>query len=488
MKKVIALLMVVMPFILNAQKITFQGDTLLVDQKPYCILVKDGCKFLQSCQYLVKNLNGDLMLTIKYEDYQDQMIGMNGTLQTTVVGCANFNFLTTKTVAQVKDFTQRIEKVGKEIYNNQFFKDGKFNNEAPTNFVFTNPVVYPKQPPTTIVINQPTNPSQENYNTPINRNCNWVDGQDASLNIDRGRGVTDWNVHYVYAENTNEIYTCASYLGNRLSSLTSCLELNTYAKMYADVSIKIASYGISYAGWRDGQDPFNNSDPGRGVTVWVEHYNHVKDNGNADVSSTVINRLNILSNRLTRENYAKLYADVSVIVARYGVNGSRIINSYQSSPDYNCIWIDGQDYNNPGDEGRGVSSWEAHYNNGINLNQVNELGGLIRKRLVSLKLCLDLNTYAKLYGDIAIKIADYGVRYSGWVDGQDPLFPQDPGRGVTVWIEHFNAVKNGGNAEIPRLVDKRINALLFTLSRENFARLYADVSVIIARYGVNKKY
>ena len=139
------------------------------------------------------------------------------------------------------------------------------------------------------------------------------------MSFDRGRGVTDWNAHFSYAQSTNELYTCASYLGNRLSTLTSCLDLNTYAQLYADVSTKIASYGIAYAGWRDGQDPFYGSDPGRGVTVWVDHYNHVKNNGNATVSTTVTNRLNSLSNRLSRNVYARLYADISVIVARYGV-------------------------------------------------------------------------------------------------------------------------------------------------------------------------
>ncbi len=147
-------------------------------------------------------------------------------------------------------------------------------------------------------------------------NCNWVDGQDASSGFDPDRGITDWNAHYNFAQSVTDTHILPGKVGNRLNALTTCLYLETYAKMYADVGIKIGYYGESYAVWSG--DP----DQTPGGAAWLGHYKHIKNFGNADAPQKVTDRLNSLANKIPSDAFAKLYADISVIVASYGVYGS----------------------------------------------------------------------------------------------------------------------------------------------------------------------
>ncbi len=148
--------------------------------------------------------------------------------------------------------------------------------------------------------------------------CGWINGQDNSNPTDPGRGVTNWQDHYNYAKNATDLTISAGFIGARFVALRSCLELDNYAKVYADVSIKIADYGIKHAGWVNSGSNTLTNDGGCGILDWNAHYNHVKTNGYGNVDELVKNRMLSLSNRIPKNQYAKLYADVSVIIAKIG--------------------------------------------------------------------------------------------------------------------------------------------------------------------------
>jgi hypothetical protein len=101
--------------------------------------------------------------------------------------------------------------------------------------------------------------------------------------------------------------------------LGGCAGLENLAKMYAYVSVKIADYGIKYSNWTNNVNNTLANDPGGGMKDWNALHNHVKTNGYINCDNFVKNRMIVLSQKLARENYARLYADVSVIIAKYGI-------------------------------------------------------------------------------------------------------------------------------------------------------------------------
>jgi hypothetical protein len=78
--------------------------------------------------------------------------------------------------------------------------------------------------------------------------CSWVDGFDALSPTDPGRGITDWNAHYNYALAATDLGPSAGFVGARMANLKICLPQARYAALYASLSLKIARYGINFAG------------------------------------------------------------------------------------------------------------------------------------------------------------------------------------------------------------------------------------------------
>lgn len=151
--------------------------------------------------------------------------------------------------------------------------------------------------------------------------CNWVDGQDPKGPVgDTGRGDSVWANHYNIVMNTPGTMDVSGYLASRMSALRQCLTKTNYAKVYADVSVVLAKYGRENCGWVDGQDPRGPfGDMGRGDSVWANHYNLIVNTpGAIDVSGYFASRTSALRECLTKTDYAKTYADVSVILAKYG--------------------------------------------------------------------------------------------------------------------------------------------------------------------------
>ena len=138
MRKILLTVLLSIPFLLKAQKITFDKDTLLVDGKAYCIIIKEGCKLFQNCEYKVKSLTGKLVLLIRYESYKDPMEVRQSNPEGNIT-CATFNFLEAKTVAQRCNFYIKIEKIGKEIYKNGLFESGDLSSDAVGNYALINP-------------------------------------------------------------------------------------------------------------------------------------------------------------------------------------------------------------------------------------------------------------------------------------------------------------------------------------------------------------
>jgi TRAP-type C4-dicarboxylate transport system substrate-binding protein len=148
----------------------------------------------------------------------------------------------------------------------------------------------------------------------VNAQCNWVNGADPSLADDNGRGITDWTAHYQYAMNAVDLAPSVNYIGNRMTTLESCLPLETYAAYAASISVTIAKCGIQYGGWTNSPD---NAIPGCGLLDSAEHYAYAIG-GNNNVDDLTRQKMQFLSQNIDKEVYARLYADVSVVLAKAG--------------------------------------------------------------------------------------------------------------------------------------------------------------------------
>jgi hypothetical protein len=146
-------------------------------------------------------------------------------------------------------------------------------------------------------------------------------------------------------------------------------------------------------------------------------------------------------------------------------------------------WIDGQDTSVP-DRGRGVSDWNAHYQYGATTGDVSLIPGYVRDRVLDLKGRLSRPTYSRLYADLTYLIASYGLRSAGWVNGGDAAAPPDDGnRGLLNWDAHRDYVlKSVGYDVAGKLIFERLNSLQGTLGKEEFARCYADCSILILNF------
>jgi hypothetical protein len=149
--------------------------------------------------------------------------------------------------------------------------------------------------------------------------CTWADGQDpAGPRGDTGRGVSDWRAHFAYITAGTRAGTAAMVFA-RFEALRGCLSAGDFARLYADISTQIAYYGRRGAGWLDRPDTRAGADGGRGIASYQAHYDFAADaSRGATASGFVRQRLTDLNGPLSADAYAHLYADVSILVARYG--------------------------------------------------------------------------------------------------------------------------------------------------------------------------
>ena len=155
------------------------------------------------------------------------------------------------------------------------------------------------------------------------KGCGWRDAQDPTAGSDPGRGVADWSVHYDYVNSGAGIATVQDLVGARLAVLNQCLSRESYAGLYAAASVKIAAAGRLGAGWVDGMDARTASDIGRGLSDQAVHRQYILSGAGASTAhSLVVQRMATLRAVLDRTVYARLYADLSVLIARCAVGGS----------------------------------------------------------------------------------------------------------------------------------------------------------------------
>lgn len=129
----------------------------------------------------------------------------------------------------------------------------------------------------------------------------------------------DWRMHFDYVASGKGITDAHRLIGERFASLRDCLPREAYARLYADVSILIASVGRQSAGWLNAMDAAAPpEDPGRGISRWQPHYDYVASGpGMVTANRFVSERLGVLGQKLSRDGYARLYADTSIILANY---------------------------------------------------------------------------------------------------------------------------------------------------------------------------
>lgn len=152
---------------------------------------------------------------------------------------------------------------------------------------------------------------------------------------------------------------------------------------------------------------------------------------------------------LSGEDYARLYADVSVTIANAGIS--------------HAGWKDSFDRTAPaGDDGRGITNWQAHYKHALSKSNRQSVHDYVRMRLQNLQKTIPVHAYAQLYADVSVRIAELGRYKLGWMDGQDPNGPaNDTGRGVSSSSAHFNhAIVVSNAAATPPLVAERMRNML----------------------------
>jgi hypothetical protein len=148
--------------------------------------------------------------------------------------------------------------------------------------------------------------------------CKWADGPDkAAPANDPGRGVADWSAHANHVHSGTGLQDAHDLVAARMATLKACGAKDAYARVYADVSVLIGHYGRSQAAWKDGSDPAApKDDPGRGVASWSAHRDHVLKGAGMDNAHKLVGvRLKTLSTVLPKPMYARLYADVSILLA-----------------------------------------------------------------------------------------------------------------------------------------------------------------------------
>lgn len=148
--------------------------------------------------------------------------------------------------------------------------------------------------------------------------------------------------------------------------------------------------------WVDASDPAAPpDDPGRGVADWQAHFAHVNVGAGLTNAHKLVNdRMTTLKGCLDKAAYARLYADLSVIIGFYG--------RAQAG------WKDASDPTAPADDpGRGVASWSAHQNHvlaGAGMTNANKLVG---DRLQTLSTKVPKAIYGRIYADVSILLANY---------------------------------------------------------------------------------
>jgi hypothetical protein len=110
----------------------------------------------------------------------------------------------------------------------------------------------------------------------------------------------------------------ADTIAPRFAMLRARMSQEQYADAYARMAVLLAGYGDT-VGWINGMDSSVPGDPGRGITSYGPHHDHVINHGGGDVAGSVSSRLDDLRQRLSPSAYAAMEREASQLLAGYGV-------------------------------------------------------------------------------------------------------------------------------------------------------------------------
>lgn len=145
MKKIIALVALILPFCTIAQKIDIEDSLIKVDGVPYAKVVKEGKGFFSEKIITFYELGGKPAIVVKYFTITNVKSAVDNTNSNGEVRYAEINFLKSKQKGQLQNLPMKLEKVVSKIVKAHIFKDGKVDDEAVDNFVLINPAEYSKQ-------------------------------------------------------------------------------------------------------------------------------------------------------------------------------------------------------------------------------------------------------------------------------------------------------------------------------------------------------
>jgi hypothetical protein len=142
--------------------------------------------------------------------------------------------------------------------------------------------------------------------------------------------------------------------------------------------------------WANGQDRTGPADdPGRGTLDSAAHHSYVASGPGVQRAHKLVgDRMGALKACLDKTAYAKLYADLSVAIAKVGVEKGG--------------WGAPRDAPPAGDGGRGIQDWNAH-----NAFAASDAGaaaaqGFVTARMQALSAKIAKEAYASLYADVSI--------------------------------------------------------------------------------------
>ncbi len=164
-------------------------------------------------------------------------------------------------------------------------------------------------------------------------------------------------------------------------------------KIIVSIVLLYAFHANAQTNWLDGQDSKLPSDPGRGVSNWKDHF-QAANADNSKVSTYLKDRMITLKAGLARETYSRLYADITYLMASYGLASAN--------------WVNGSDPAAPAnDPNRGLMNWTAHYDYVLKTAGYDNAAVLVFDRMNALTKSLPKEQLARLYADCSILILNY---------------------------------------------------------------------------------
>ena len=145
MRKLLAVVIVLLPLCTMSQKVDVTTDKITVDEADYAVIEKDGGgAFSSTCEFNIKNLAGKKVMVVKSLDMKDSD-KKDAANPEGIVHYLQFIFLESKQKAEMDYPSVIILKpvhVAKIIVKAELFKNSELDAEAVNNFVLSKGLPY----------------------------------------------------------------------------------------------------------------------------------------------------------------------------------------------------------------------------------------------------------------------------------------------------------------------------------------------------------